>query len=182
MNKPSIIFEGLNCTGKSTIIKHLRENVDHDIYIHDSRTPFSNANKIDTTYGYMKAMIDIMKFAKMPIWFDRFHFTEYAYGVVKRNYNKYDRSKLFAEIDYCLNELGNVKLVYAYDDIESIAKRTMELRGWGDIETCKALDEEMNKMLDSSCMTILRVNCNELFSNSDKMLELTRFVKGRTKV
>ena len=150
MNKQSIIFEGLNCTGKSSIIKHLHENVDPDIYIHNSRTPFSNVNKIDTTYGYMKAMIDVLKFIKMPIWFDRFHFTEYAYGVVVRGYNKYEQSKLFAEIDYCLNELGDVKLVYLYDSVENIAKRTNELRGWGDVELIGKLNEAMNSMLDSS--------------------------------
>lgn len=178
MNKQSIIFEGLNCTGKSSIIKHLHENVDPDIYIHNSRTPFSNVNKIDTTYGYMKAMIDVLKFVRIPIWFDRFHFTEYAYGVVKRNYNRYDQSKLFAEIDYCLNELGNVKIVYTYDEIENIVDRTKQLRGWGDIETFNALNDEMNRMIDSSCMTMLRVNYNEVLSNSDKMNELIRFVKG----
>jgi hypothetical protein len=56
--------------------------------------------------------------------------------------------------------------------------RTKQLRGWGDIETFNALNNEMNRMLDSSCMTILKVNYNNVFSNSDKMDELIQFVKG----
>ena len=177
MAKSTIIFEGLNCTGKSSLIKYLHKNVDSDIYIHNSRTQFSSANKIDIIYGYTKALIDILKYAKIPIWFDRFHFTEYAYGLVLRNYNRYEQSKLFAEIDYCLNEIGNVKMVYTYDNIESITERTRKNRGWGDIETFKMLEEEMNRMLDTSCMTIMKVDYSQLITNNDKMNELIKFIR-----
>lgn len=178
MINSTIIFEGLNCTGKSSLIRYLRENVDNENYVHQSRTKFLNANKMDTTYGYMKAMLDILKFTGMPIWFDRFHFTECVYGTIVRNYNKYEQSKMFAEIDYCLNELENVKVVYLSDDVQNIVKRTNELRGWGDIETISKLNDAMNNAMDSSCLPILKVNYWELFDNANKMQELMTFIKG----
>lgn len=176
MNKPTIIFEGLNCVGKSSLIKMLHEG--EDIYVHNNRADFLNVNMADATYGYMKAFIDMLNFSKIPMWFDRFHFTEYAYGVVKRGYDEYTASKVFAEVDYRLSEIGNVKLVYLYDSTVGIYKRTEELRGWGDIDTIKELNERIERCVDASCLSIMAFNYKELIADEASMKKLISFVKG----
>lgn len=176
MDKSTIIFEGLNCVGKSSLIKLLHK--DKDIYVHNNRTEFQVANSADATYGYMKAFVDMINFSKTPMWFDRFHFTEYTYGVVKRGYNEYTASKLFAEIDYRLSENGNVKLVYLQDDVEEIYKRTAKLRGWGNIDIIKELNERIERCVEASCLPIMSVNYKELIEHEDYMDKLINFVKG----
>lgn len=176
MSKPTVIFEGLNCVGKSSLIDELK--VGNRIYVHNNRAEFLNVSTPDAIYGYMKAFIDILNFSGVPMWFDRFHFTEYSYGVIKRGYDEYTASKIFAEIDYRLSELGNVRLVYLYDNVYDILKRTEDLRGWGDLDTIKLLNERMERCCEASCIPILAVNYKELSTNSEKRDKLISFVRG----
>lgn len=171
----TIIFEGLNCVGKSSLIKQLQPE---GMYVHNNRADFLNVDMADATYGYMKAIIDVLNFSKTEMWIDRFHFTEYAYGVVLREYDEYTASKMFAEVDYRLSELGNVKLVYLYDDVVSIYKRAEELRGWGDINTFKELNERIERCVDASCLPIHMVRYSELQNDPSKMNRLMEFLKG----
>jgi len=123
-------------------------------------------------------MIDILSFSKIPMWFDRFHWTEYVYGVVKRGYDEYTASKIFAEIDYRLSELNNVRVVYLYDDVTNICNRTIKLRKWGDIDTIKELNMRMTRCAEASNLLIKAVNYGELISSKEEMNKLIDFVRG----
>lgn len=178
VNGNRIIFEGLNCVGKSSLIKLLEPEFIYP-YVHDTRSPFCNcSSRMDAIYGYMKAMIDIMANTNIPIWLDRFHFTEYAYGVYVHGYNELKAYRIFTEIDQALAAMENVKVVLLTDNIEDVQRRTEELRGWGNIEILSKINEGLLRASRDSSLPIFMANYRQLIDDKVEMNRLLKFMKG----
>jgi len=88
INSTSIIVEGLDCTGKSTIIKTLMSMISTLKYYHFE---FPQGNRDIEKYGFQYGQFDMMfKFIEMTqgqshFIFDRAHIGEYVWGPKYRN-------------------------------------------------------------------------------------------------
>ena len=115
-----IILEGVNKTGKTTFSKLLQEK-GFKYFKNKSVEFILQSNKIDKYSffnGELLGMANMLKYMNENIVIDRFHFTEFAYGFVDRNY----LSDYVMHIDKMLNAIG-VKLIYMDDKIEFINER-----------------------------------------------------------
>ena len=83
INKTSLIVEGLDCAGKSTIIRHIMSKIETLNYYHYE---FPIGNNAAEKYGFQHGQFDMMfKFIEMTqgqshFIFDRAHIGEYIWG------------------------------------------------------------------------------------------------------
>lgn len=174
--KQIIIFEGLNCVGKSSIISDLRDGFDIP-YVHNKRSDFKSNHMMDTIYGYTKALLDVIKGTEEPMWFDRFHFTETTYGIVRRQYNDYTAIKLFEDIDNQLFDMG-AKVVYLTDDLNNIWERTQKYRGWGDYDLIRRLSYQMELCVERTILPVFSINYNDYVNNEEHKKKLIEYCIG----
>lgn len=119
-----VIFEGVNKTGKSSIIKMLNELIPDSIVFYD-RTVRDRYAK--TFYAKMAMNAQLMTmtqmFKQVPtdkiILLDRFHLSEYVYGKIERSY---DCMKDVLVIDDVLAKMG-AKIIYMEDNIDGLNDR-----------------------------------------------------------
>lgn len=80
-----IIVEGIDRVGKTTLCKKLNEQTNIPIYKHKRQNYSEMKNDIET--DIMLQLIDIYKLLGGSIIFDRFHWSDFTYGVLKRDYS-----------------------------------------------------------------------------------------------
>jgi thymidylate kinase len=116
-----IIVEGVDGSGKSTLIEKLKQYFGDRAYVINYSYPTHGLDmfqKAAEAYGQYEASIKIFKeiLTKNPraiIICDRFHLGEYAYGIVKRDYPIWLAEEIFTIEDRLISEIGreNVLLV-----------------------------------------------------------------------
>lgn len=83
-----IIVEGIDRVGKTTLCKKLSSAFDIPVYKHNSvyfdYSKMDNANETDK----MLQIIDVIKQCNGSIIFDRFHLSDFVYGVIERKYDE----------------------------------------------------------------------------------------------
>lgn len=106
-----IIVEGIDRVGKTTLVNKLSSEL-NAITIKDEWLCFDRASeyvaseKLETMMSILKSL-DESNY-DMTIVLDRFHITEYVYGLIERGY----ANKRSLEIDKMLANFKNVILVY----------------------------------------------------------------------
>lgn len=129
-----IILEGVDCTGKTTLINKLIEKQNTYAYRHadklvlldrlqrgtivspEKRTKDTDSFSIITEIKYLKALHN-----RMNLVLDRFHFSHYIYALTRRGYEL----NFINEIDYELSKL-DVKLFLITTDDEILRKRLLK--------------------------------------------------------
>ena len=124
-----IIVEGIDRVGKTTLINKLHENIVkrgiecsrlNPLYSYMKINEMDNKNETDK----MIKMLNMYKSCKEPLLLvDRFHITDYSYGVVKRGYDA-----LYADMNLNIlnNELRNIKHILFYVQPVDISKSELQ--------------------------------------------------------
>lgn len=114
-----IIVEGIDRVGKTTLVEKMCKEFGYQRFRDDFRympqdAPYANqrvnTEKINTLMNLIEqGLVD-------NVVLDRFHFTEYVYGLCDRGYVNYDD---MVDIDKRLGRLENIALVWVHStDIE----------------------------------------------------------------
>ena len=114
-----IIVEGVDRVGKTTLCKKLENATGYKRFRDDFRY-CSNYLDVNVNTEKINTLMNLIEnWFVNDIILDRFHITEYVYGVVDRGYANKD----MIDIDERLSRLGNVLLVYVKPvDIEKSSK------------------------------------------------------------
>ena len=93
-----IIVEGIDRIGKTTLCNKLHDKFKIPIYRHVGERNFKLIDNDVETDKFFQVM-EICKLSNSFIIFDRFHFSDYIYGIIERNYNVEKANKNFNEIE-----------------------------------------------------------------------------------
>lgn len=104
-----IAVEGIDRTGKSTFCEALSDSSgfanfyvpESDIVKNEDKNMFDEADKC------LKLAV-LADSSATDVVFDRFHISDFVYGIVNRNYDVDEAMKLFKKVDEKLAELGVV--------------------------------------------------------------------------
>ena len=95
-----IIVEGIDRVGKTTLCNKLSAELNMPIYKHSQKimdySMMDNLNETDK----MLQLLDICELTNANIIFDRFHFSDYVYGILERGYY----TKIASENLYILDD------------------------------------------------------------------------------
>ena len=80
-----IIVEGIDRVGKTTLCNKLSQKTNIPIYKHKKSNYSEMKNDIET--DVMIQLIDLYKLLNGNIIFDRFHWSDFVYGALERNYS-----------------------------------------------------------------------------------------------
>ena len=98
-----IIVEGIDRVGKTTLCERLRDEMNVPIHKNVCKTKYEN---MDNNYetDKMLQLINICNITDSIVIFDRFHLTDYVYGIIERGYDVHDASVNIADIENSLKE------------------------------------------------------------------------------
>lgn len=121
-----IVLEGVKRSGKTTWAKRYMEENKNCFYF-CNRELYKEDNSKDSVYGYMVGILEsaeqiLNEVPDCTIILDRFHITEYLYGL-DRGYNNRDNMK---KISHKLNELGAEVYLFNSETWEERVKNSKE--------------------------------------------------------
>ena len=104
-----IAVEGIDRTGKSTFCKALSDITgfvnfyapESDLVNNEDKNMYDEADKC------LKLAV-LADLSATDVVFDRFHISDFVYGIVNRNYDATEAMKLFKKVDKKLAKLGLV--------------------------------------------------------------------------
>lgn len=146
-----VILEGVNRTGKTTIANELTKlgytyfkDLNVEEVINDK-----TINKKSFYKGRIIATVEFLQYIKINLIIDRYHYSEFVYGLIRRNYI----ADYILSIDKILATL-NTKLILMDDDIEKINERakkdlTIEKKAFDVIYEASILDKMRFNLKDS---------------------------------
>ena len=105
-----IIVEGIDRVGKTTLCNKLSESLNFPIHKHVKKTLYKNMDN-DNETDKMMQILDVCNQTHCNIIFDRFHLSEYVYGVKDRCYDVSKASKNLLDVDNMLNDKNDVLLI-----------------------------------------------------------------------
>lgn len=166
-----IVVEGIDRVGKTTLVNAIRNWFEYDPYAyfrvfkHDGEMfnydAMDNANETDKMYQ----LIEMAELCGGNVIFDRFHLSEFVYGICNRNYRfsqAYDNMLL---IDSILEKYHSV-LVYAKPTSlewssaqhgSSLYKHNMLMDAAFNDSTMKKISTDFNTICDETkCDSLLR--------------------------
>lgn len=111
------IVEGIDRMGKSTFANKLSEWIGVPVY-HDDATTVDLGNWMDSPNetDKMLKMLNILDLTDSPMIFDRFHLTDFTYGLIDRNYIYKDALTNLGKIeDRLLKMRQHVFIYYMFD-------------------------------------------------------------------
>ena len=102
-----IAVEGIDRTGKSTFCEALSNNTDFvNFYAPESGiVKNEDKNMYDEADKCLKLAM-LAESSAIDVVFDRFHISDFVYGIVNRNYDVDEAMKLFKKVDKKLAKLG----------------------------------------------------------------------------
>lgn len=81
-----IIVEGIDRVGKTTLVNRIQKATGFTVY-HDNNVFGVNKMDNENETDKMLKMLEVYKVGKPGIIFDRFHWTDFVYGCLQRNYS-----------------------------------------------------------------------------------------------
>jgi hypothetical protein len=118
-----IIVEGIDRVGKTTLCNRLSETLNIPIYKHSQRfmdyTDMDNMNETDK----MLHLLDICDISNTDMIFDRFHFSDYAYGIIERHYDETKATNNLLILDHALSNIDAIIVFICPTDIVSSSEQ-----------------------------------------------------------
>lgn len=106
-----IIVEGIDRVGKTTLCNALSKKLNVPIYKHDiSHMDYSKMDNMNET-DKMSHMLTLCEMFNGNIIFDRFHWSDYVYGIIDRHYSVVSATNNLSYLNKRLNDL-NAIIVY----------------------------------------------------------------------
>ena len=159
-----IIVEGIDRVGKTTLCNALSKATGIPIYKHHnavmSYSDMDNYNETDK----MLQLIDVCNITKSDIIFDRFHFSDYVYGILERDYESVSAIEHLKLIDNVLRKSNALLLLMQPTDI----KRSSEEHG-------KDLTPYFKLMQNAYRLSTM----NMIMCNYNSMQDIVDYVKER---
>lgn len=155
-----VVIEGMHDSGKSTLISNiLDEQNEYQLYIGKRLFPeLANATNMNVSDFALGTNCAVTWFAKqfsyqLNVLFDRLHFSEYAYSIVKRNVSKDIAIEKFKMIDSQLAK-SHVKLVFLECSYYIIKERLKQKNEVYSEEDYRKLTECFNEACSMSKLNI----------------------------
>lgn len=118
-----IIVEGIDRVGKTTLCNALSNALNIPIYKHTQVVmDYASMDNINET-DKMLQLIDVCKITNSNIIFDRFHFSDYVYGTIERNYNDEIAITNLNLIDSELKNANAILIIVCPTDIKSSSQQ-----------------------------------------------------------
>lgn len=117
-----IIVEGIDRVGKTTLINLIHKKINFPIYRHVGRRDFSKIDNDVETDKFMQ-ILEICKLSDSNIIFDRFHWSDFVYGCLQRNYNEVNAVINKSAVEDFLQKLHAVIILVKPTDIASSSKQ-----------------------------------------------------------
>lgn len=118
-----IIVEGIDRVGKTTLCNKLSTELNIPIYKHPENimdySMMDNTNETDK----MLQLLDICEITNANIIFDRFHFSDYVYGILERGYYTKIASENLRILDEKLSEMNALIIHIHPTDISSSSRQ-----------------------------------------------------------
>lgn len=154
-----IIVEGIDRVGKTTLCKKLSKELQMPIYKHKNNQfdykLMDNNNETDK----MLQLLDLYQILNGDVIFDRFHWSDYVYGNIERNYDGYKSS---SNVNIIENKLKNMEAIIIYikpTDLEESSRQ----HGKDLFKYDKLMD------LCYNMCKLKKIKCN--YSSIDKIVE-----------
>lgn len=80
-----IIVEGIDRVGKSTLIEKIKNETNFHVYKDDCKFSFDKMDNDNETDKMLK-ILKMYSYGTPGVIFDRFHYTDFVYGCLERNY------------------------------------------------------------------------------------------------
>ena len=117
-----IIVEGIDRVGKTTLCHKLSDVTGYPIYKYHGDVSYDKMDS-DNETDKMLQLINVLSIARMQgkeinLIFDRFSWSDFAYGVTNRNYNVEHAVANFIKIDKALKDIGANVILVRPTDIE----------------------------------------------------------------
>ena len=106
-----IIVEGIDRVGKTTLCNKLKEELNISIYKHVGVLQYNKMDNFNET-DKMLQLVELCRLTNSSIIFDRFHLTDFVYGILERNYDIDSAVDNFRLVDDAISELDDVYLIY----------------------------------------------------------------------
>ena len=164
-----IAVEGIDRTGKSTFCEALSDNTGFvNFYAPESDIV---KNKDKNMYDEADKCLKLATFADLSstdVVFDRFHISDFVYGIVNRNYDIDEAMKLFKKVDQKLAKLGVV--VYYFKPMTVAYSSVLEGR---DLSKEYELFEAFKEM--SSCV-VIETDYNHVTQQVERLMHKLLYV------
>lgn len=106
-----IIVEGIDRVGKTTLCNKLKDIFGIPILHHESTiSNYKKDNENETDKSLLT--LEICKITNSSIILDRFHLSDFVYGMIERNYDIDIAVGNFKKIDYDISDMDDVFLIY----------------------------------------------------------------------
>lgn len=118
-----IIVEGVDRVGKTTLCNALSNTLNIPIYKHSQRfMNYSDMDNINET-DKMLHLLDLCSLVNADVIFDRFHFSDYAYGIIERQYDNTTATRNLLMLDSALACMNAIMILMQPTDLISSSKQ-----------------------------------------------------------
>lgn len=111
-----IIVEGIDRVGKTTLVDMLQKETGFPVYKNSTGFKLESMDNENETDKMLK-MLQVCELGNVNIIFDRFHWTDAAYGCVQRGYNVQKAMQNVALIEKKLYEMGAMVVLVRPTDL-----------------------------------------------------------------
>lgn len=112
-----VIVEGIDRVGKTTLCDMLSKEIDFPTFKHDSKFDYSKMDNENET-DKMLQMLTICKIGNVSVVFDRFHLSDFVYGVLDRGYDKEKAYFNFLDIEKNMQKENTLLVLVEPTDIK----------------------------------------------------------------
>lgn len=172
-----VVVEGIDRVGKTTFCNKLHELTGWPIYKHDNKQfRYEDMNTMDET-DKMLQMIDLLDAVddqldshNKGIIFDRFHFSDYAYGCkYRKGYDSMDGIENVFMIEDRLKEAKQEACLVLMYDKDGPERASIE---HGD--DLSLIDDMMNRLYEASSLRKIKCTYHDIFKMATAVVKAAR--------
>lgn len=169
------LVEGVDASGKSTLLRILMDIIKHSTLIHTSAPPKNVSDKYYTRL--LKNIMQLIDTIEQPLFVDRFHIGELTYGSIFRpdSIDKLKRLEMNI-LDKRLKNNNVTKLIYCYAN-EDIIRERLHNRGDWHVTTddISPIMKKYEEFLNKSNLDIFRLDTTDGINEQD-IINVLKFI------
>lgn len=161
------ICEGVDGSGKTTLMNILMDIIKYSLMIHTSAPPKNVSERYYS--NLLKTLMLTIENVEQPLFLDRFHIGEMAYSETFRPHtlDMLKRQKMNL-IDRQLEEKKDVKVIYCYAENDVIKDRLINRGDWLiTVDDIEPIVTNYDKYLANSNLSIYRLDTTKGISEND---------------